>query len=227
METSDFEKAAITHMQKSGGVALAEKFGVVIRYLNENPFNASNLRQARGAAFGSPKYLEAAANQFIKGRVSKSPAEPTTIPDDMVSFILENYFGIAERDLERIKKEHALSMAAENIVGDLLERYLADELEKFGWVWVSGALIRGGDFILPPQNGIDWVILQVKNRDNSENSSSAAIREGTNIEKWHRTFSRRPGYNWDNFPHISGKESFSEQGFRDFVKKYLSDIKVT
>lgn len=50
-----------------------------------------------------------------------------------------------------------------------------------------------------------WEAVQVKNRDNTENSSSSAIRQGTTIEKWFRTYSkpsrkRATNTNWENFP---------------------------
>jgi SinI restriction endonuclease len=68
----------------------------------------------------------------------------------MVSFVLEHYFEVPAESLDRAKNEHALSMGAENIVGDLLERYLASVLEPQGWIWCSGSLVKAVDFVLPP-----------------------------------------------------------------------------
>ena len=56
---------------------------------------------------------------------------PTTVPDEVVSIVLNISFNIQPENLERIKEEHRFSMAAENIVGDLLERYLNAK----GWGW--------------------------------------------------------------------------------------------
>jgi hypothetical protein len=113
-------------------------------------------------------------------------------------------------------------MGAENLVGDLLERYLASVLETRGWVWCSGALVKAADFIKPPTRpGEAWRLLQVKNRDNSENSSTSAIRAGTVIEKWHRTFSKRIGSNWGAFPDASLREHLSEDSFKEYVRNYL------
>jgi hypothetical protein len=117
-------------------------------------------------------------------------------------------------------------MGAENFVGELLERYIAEGLEPYDWVWVSGSIVKAVDFIHPPtKKNSKWTILQVKNRDNSENSSSSAIRAGTEIKKWFRTFSKKAGSNWQNFPDIMNRADFSEEGFRDFVKKYLDHLK--
>jgi hypothetical protein len=171
------------------------------------------------------EYILRAAKNYAKGREPKRPEPPSTVPDDMVSFVLENYFDVDVDHLEAAKQLHALSMGAENIVGNLLEHYLTTVLEAHGWIWCAGSLIKAVDFIKPPSNGEDWVLLQVKNRDNSENSSSSAIRVGTTIDKWFRTFSKKTGSNWEKFPDPIAKMELSEAGFREFVKVYLVNLK--
>jgi hypothetical protein len=139
---------------------------------------------------------------------------------------MEQYFGIDPAHRDRVKEEHQYSMASENIVGDLLERYLATVLEPLGWVWCSGSVVKAVDFIKLLPSG-DWCLLQVKNRDNSENSSSSAIRGGTTIEKWHRSFSKRDATNWGAFPDPVAKTKLSEDGFRAFVVAYINKIKTS
>lgn len=73
-------------------------------------------------------------------------------------------------------------MASENIVGDLLERYLAEKLEPCGWIWCSGTSVKAVDFIHYDNEKDEWGLLQVKNRDNTENSSSSKIRDNTPIK---------------------------------------------
>jgi len=108
----------------------------------------------------------------------------------------------------------------------LLERYLASVLEPRGWVWCSGAMVKAVDFIKPPSaTQATWHLLQVKNRDNSENSSSSAIRVGTTIEKWFRTFSRKTGSNWAAFPDPVLRQHLSEHDFKNFVINYLHALK--
>ena len=88
-------------------------------------------------------------------------------------------------------------------------------------------MIKAVDFIKPPsQVGGQYRLLQVKNRDNSENSSSSAIRIGTYIEKWFRTFSKREGSNWSAFPDETIRPLVSEQAFKDFVSAYLQALKI-
>jgi len=161
------------------------------------------------------------ASKFKKGRDHRLPSMPATVPDEAVKQVLKSYYKILDKDLDEAILHHMKSMGAENAIGDLLERYLASNLEPKGWTWCSGSCVKAVDFIKKTEKG--WRALQVKNRDNSENSSSSAIREGTslNIDKWHRSFSRTGGTNWEDFPDLSTKGEISEKGFQDFINDYL------
>ncbi len=160
------------------------------------------------------------AEKYFTSKFTKvSPSIPQTVPDEMVSVILKNFYKHPLDKLKNIQTEHQHSMAAENMVGELLERYIDSVLSKHGWVWCCGALVKHVDFIKKEENG--YRMLQIKNRDNSENSSSKAIRDGTIIEHWFRTFSRTGRTNWDAFPDTALKSKLSEDGFVNFVEKYV------
>lgn len=205
---------------------LSDKYVNIIKLLTMNPNAASPIRGKSAPKPGTKEYIIAQAQSFSSSRVPKEPKKPTTVPDEMVSFILENYFNLPKENLERAKQEHLLSMAAENLIGYLLERYLASVMEPRGWTWCSGSTVKAVDFIKPPTGDNEkWVLLQVKNRDNSENSSSSAIRNGTEIKKWFRTFSRQPKFNWSAFPDAEILPLISEEGFRSYVKDYLEKLK--
>jgi hypothetical protein len=206
--------------------ALENRFATVVRFLMTYPESAAKLRGKYAPAVGTEDYVLAAARSFAQAREPKRPERPATIPDEMVSFVLQHYFNIPATSLERIKNEHALAMGAENIVGDLLERYLAENMEPLGWVWCTGSVVKAVDFINPPAKGKDnWILLQVKNRDNSENSSSSAIRTGTTIQKWFRTYSKKSGTNWAAFPDATVCPQVSEAGFKAFALNYLRKLK--
>lgn len=160
------------------------------------------------------EYIDDYCNRIIR------PTIPSTVPDPLVSVILEKFYGseLTEHD---IVTEHQYCMGAENIIGSLLEAYIAKEAIEAGWVQCVGSIIRKVDFI--KKDGTAWRLLQVKNRDNSENSSSQAIRNGTNIEKWFRSFSKTGKTNWDNFPDPLVK--LTEQGFHTFVADYMVNLK--
>lgn len=202
---------------------LSFKFVSIVEFLMYSPQSAPTFRGKHAPEIGSEEYIKRLAISFCNSRAARSPSPPETVPDKMVSVILNEYFNVEEDGLNRIAIEHSLSMGAENFVGELLERYLASVLEPLGWVWCSGSVVKAADFI--KDTGSNWHVLQVKNRDNSENSSSSAIRNGTDIKKWFRTFSKKPGSNWTAFPDDVARNSLSEDGFVLFTKKYLLSLK--
>ena len=198
---------------------------LVAPFVSVFSFLETNLQYAqkrRGSSFGSDDYLRKSAQSFYKDRVMKPPRVPATTDDPMIGVILEEHFGIASQDTKNAVLMHNYAMGAENIIGALLERYIAEELEPKGWAWCSGSIVRSVDFVYKSKTG-EWVALQIKNRDNSENSSSKAIRDGTNILHWFRTFSKKEGTNWPAFPAIAN-HGLSEDGFRRFVSNYLKAL---
>jgi hypothetical protein len=201
---------------------LSKRYALMIQFLIDNPDAAAAVRGS-SIVIGSEDYIRRQAKNFIESRKPRAPNPPSTIPDEMVSFIINKYFDVPEDELDRAVELHNLSMGAENLIGDILERYIASVVENHNWVWCSGSIIKAVDFVYQTPEK-KWIALQVKNRDNSENSSSSAIRKGTDIKKWFRTFSKKKGDNWNNFPKIV-QDSLSEKGFRDFVEQYLYSLK--
>jgi hypothetical protein len=117
-------------------------------------------------------------------------------------------------------------MQAENIVGKLLEAYVARLLESKGWIWCCGETMRFVDF-LKDGEGDEIRLLQIKNRDNSENSASKSVREGTEIEKWYRSNSRTGETRWAGlreYCDASEEERCTEEGFYKFVAE-IADAK--
>ena len=197
---------------------LETQFITVYDFLVDNPDFAPAISKIR---LGEDSYPRKLALRFVKGRAERRPSVPSTVPDPVVSIVMEEYFGASVDELLRISGEHASSMGAENIVGDLLERYISHRLEEREWVWCSGSAVRSIDFVRRREDG-SWESLQVKNRDNSENSSSSAIRNGTPIEKWYRTKSRTGETCWNIFPvDVPDDVAFGEMDFQRFVRDYL------
>jgi hypothetical protein len=199
----------------------------VAKFVTEFPEIGRNFRGRAAVSKGTEEYIRRLAHLYANGRNPTVPRPPETVPDEMVSIILNEYFDVDSEKLDEVKRDHSLSMGAENMVGDLLERYIASVLEPHGWVWCAGSAVKAVDFIKAPSlEGAKWQLLQVKNRDNSENSSSSAIRDGTDIGKWFRCFSTKPKTNWDNFPDKDMRIYLSEANFRSFVIEYLKTLKV-
>ena len=114
---------------------------------------------------------------------------------------------------------HSLLMTIENNIGELLEEYLSVKLSPLGWYCCWGSTIDAVDFCKA-----DGSLLQIKTSDNSENSSSSRVRQGTPIGKWFRRFSRRPGvYNWESLNRMLGRPGYvSESDFRAFAEKTIA-----
>ena len=226
-ETSFVKNAEELAKQKMDAInpELSSKFKFLIKFLSQFPEACSKPRSKKMQnKVGQEEHIEYLARSFHESRLPRKPTPPTTVPDEVVSIVLNISFNIQPENLERIKEEHRLSMAAENIVGDLLERYLAEKLEPSGWIWCSGTSVKAVDFIHYDEKNNEWNLLQVKNRDNTENSSSSKIRDNTTIKKWFRTYSQRDATNWENFPDEVSSKNLNEEDFRACVKNYLVKI---
>jgi SinI restriction endonuclease len=118
---------------------LLKPFAQILQFYAYSP---ASLPEKRGKQpTGGVDHIKSLVKTYHKARLPNRPEKPATVPDPLVSFILENYFDVPERHLERASEQHLLAMAAENMVGDLLERYLAKILEPTGWVWCAGSAI--------------------------------------------------------------------------------------
>lgn len=137
--------------------------------------------------------------------------------------------GASEEVVQLFIDGHYLFMSAENMNGAILEQYLADVLEPNGWLWCAGAIFRAIDFCYFGEDEI--VLLQVKNKYNTENSSSSAIRIGTDIIKWNRlnrprreSGLDRPLPNWQalqeivNMPHLDNL--LTEESYLEYIEQY-------
>lgn len=211
-------------IKKHGGTPVdRQSFLTIIEFLDEFPDSLS-WRGKNKPHQDTEEYFYRLSEKFFASRTStQGLKKPETVPDELVSYILQIYCGYSICETQRIEEEHRWSMAAENIVGDLLERYIGQTLEPYGWSWCSGNFVKAIDLIRK-QDG-EWDMLQIKNRDNTENSSSRAIRSGTKIETWFRSFSKKTEKNWSAFPDEQARNLLSEEGFKSFVKEYLSEAK--
>ena len=170
---------------------------------------------------------EALAQSWLKkyrdsyeNRISRRISQPLgTVADPIVTTIINaRLTQLTADDLEEIKYAHRLSMSAENIQGLLLEEFLAEQLSEYGWYCCWGESVRHVDFC-----NVDGSLLQVKNRSNSENSSSSRVRIKQPIEKWHRVDARTGLYRWAYFNEKYSTERFSEENFVLFVQGVLAE----
>lgn len=151
----------------------------------------------------SPKlYME----RWVKGYVdainnlpSKRTANPkSACTDPAIKVIVKTIHGLSDEEASTGETIHNLFMSAENIQGNLLEEYISEKIRPYGFLWCCGNVLRAIDFC----SSDGTFFLQVKNKSNTENSSSSNIRAGTTIEKWYRLGTRTcggvkvPDYKW-------------------------------
>jgi len=216
------KQVALRHCSDTGSeTGLIESFSQVCRFLFDNPDRLSWRSKANIPSLVDETGLERLAEKYFTSyRKSDFPAMPGTVPDEMVSIVIQEAYGYTVAETERMKCEHQHAMCAENCVGALLERYLDSVLRHSGWSWCCGDFVKAVDFVRRDVAD-NWLALQIKNRDNTENSSSSAIRNGTPIQKWFRSFSRTGGTNWKNLPPLMQGYPLSEVGFVFFVRRYF------
>ncbi|MEK4090855.1 MULTISPECIES: SinI family restriction endonuclease [unclassified Viridibacillus] len=132
------------------------------------------------------EYLTKWSNSYELGRTNLAIKRPLKNYGEKDAALTKRITSNTEEDEETINKYllgHYLYMSAENMNGIILEEYLAEVLEPHGWIWCAGSTFRAIDFCYL---GEENILLQVKNKYNTENSSSSAIRNGTEIKKWQR-----------------------------------------
>ena len=156
----------------------------------------------------------------------------STCSDPALAVIFKVAFDSNDEEIKTMELNHNLFMSAENIQGELLEEYIARNIEKYDWIWCSGNTLRAVDFCKRDGSAL----LQIKNKDNTENSSSTAIRNGTEIKKWHRLKTIKkdkipiPSYRWDKLNDFINQDldkdaelcSMSEEDYQDFLKKVVT-----
>lgn len=168
------------------------------------------------------EYVFKWTEKYLKGYNSRPSVKigkkSNTFSDPIVGLALSYRLPeIEENDLVKIVEGHSALMSIENLVGDLLEEYLSIKLTHKGWYCCWGSSIDAVDFC-----STRGELLQVKNSDNSENSSSSRVRSGTEIQKWHRRKSTQLNtFCWDKLHKLIGADNVSEEDFRKFVNSTI------
>lgn len=170
--------------------SLVDKARPILDYAVSHPERFPNL-QAEDSKTYAGKWAARFVAGYDKRCLASAGAKPRTVSEPLLSVfvaqLLEVNPDLAGQDrpgvVEEIHILHQYAMAIENITGKLLEEYIDSVASSHGWYYCWGESLRAVDFFKPGDNP---KLLQVKNRNNSENSSSSDIRSGTPILKWHR-----------------------------------------
>lgn len=162
---------------------------------------------------------------------SKRIATPkTACTDPAIRTIVQNTQELDTDSAIKGELTHNLFMSAENIQGNLLEEYISNNIRKYGFLWCQGNILRAIDFC----NSKGTILLQIKNKSNTENSSSSNIRSGTTIKKWYRLGTKTeqgkkvPNYKWEELNKIVNDYkiqddnlepcNLSEESYLEFIK---------
>ncbi|MBU9674966.1 SinI family restriction endonuclease [Planococcus sp. CP5-4] len=166
--------------------------------------------------------------------------ERSVVRDPALEYVLEYFYKtnespISKKEIELSIDNHDLLMSIENIQGHLLEEYLASKIceNPYNFIWLDGEVVKAADFGLR-KRGTDkseLFLLQVKNKYNTENSSSVVVREGTPVEisKWNRLSKKtvnkeaQPIFNWEELNEMirdlcGSSPQFSEEDYMEFLK---------
>ena len=170
----------------------------------------------------SDEHLSVLKDKFVNSR-NFGNKDVATIPDNAVYSYIKKKFDKNDEEIKTIKEHHNMSMGVEDLIGHRLEEYIYSEAGNNNWIWCSGNVLRSIDFIKKETNGdvINWKMLQVKNSDNSENSSSKNIRKGTKIKHWFRRFSKQNKHNWEKLHEILEIETLTEENFIKFLEEKI------
>ncbi|KIU72719.1 type II site-specific deoxyribonuclease, partial [Bacillus thuringiensis Sbt003] len=111
-ETSFVKNAEELAKQKMDAInpELSSKFKFLIKFLSQFPEACSKPRSKKMQnKVGQEEHIEYLARSFHESRLPRKPTPPTTVPDEVVSIVLNISFNIQPENLERIKEEHRFS----------------------------------------------------------------------------------------------------------------------
>jgi hypothetical protein len=199
---------------------LEKSFLNLLGFLSTNPEFIVKLRGNNPPDFGTLEYMAKTAEMFAAGRIISAPVNSGKTSDPLLGGLFQQLNSSSDSEVENAIRIHGDFMVLENKVGKILEHYLAARLEPLGWVWCSGDFVDKIDFV-KIVSGKGHELLQVKNKDVTENSSSSKGR-GT-VPKWARLKGKKAITDWQNFPDLDARKLVSEVDFLAYGKSIGED----
>ena len=201
---------------------LESEFMAIMDFLHIEPEFASSLRGKGQPSFPSPAYIEKCAQKFVEGRKLPTLQWSDKTSDPLLSIALKTFLELDNSEINEAIEIHKKLMIIENKIGEILESYISMKSSSNGWVWCSGSIVKTVDFIRKTADGT-YEILQIKNKDVSENSTS--IKGRGKIPMWKRLKGKKAKSNWTSYPDNALEELMSERDFINFATKKLLEIK--
>ncbi|ENK2293181.1 DNA topoisomerase IV subunit B [Vibrio parahaemolyticus] len=162
------------------------------------------------------KWLNKYLNGY-KNRKSVTQGNPTNTYDDDINDTIINAIR-SDINMNTINEASKLLKRSQMAIGNLLEEYLAEELATHGWYMAWGETVKSTDLVSNKNER-----LQVKNRNNTENSSSSQVRNGTDIIKWHRLNANNGAKYWDSLVELTRCRTLSEERFKSFIERVVKN----
>ena len=210
-------------------MTLDEEFKIIKEFVDEEKGQFRKPSKNSTYKYGDEKHFLSLKKSFVNARQSKiNINEPKTITDDALWEYIKLQKSLSQDQVDEFARYHKIAMSIETKLGNLLESFIYKYIKNFDWIWCSGNIVQDIDFIkkeTKEDNSVDWIPLQVKNSDNSENSSSSRVRVGTNIIKWYRRLSRIE--NKDNWQELINLVDESDKDLKNQLteKNYLKYLK--
>ena len=207
-------------------MTLDEEFEIIKEFVNTGEGFFRKPTSKSKNKYGDDTHLKSLQKSFKKSRnASISIKEPQTVTDDALWEYIKLQKNLTDEKISELAKYHKIAMSIETKLGSLLERFIYNYIQKHNWIWCSGNIIQDIDFIkknTDDDENVKWISLQVKNSDNSENDASSRVRDGTNIKKWFRRFSKvKDKDNWKelvNLVNENDKELANELTEENYIK---------
>lgn len=216
----------------------SKELDIIFHYALFNPelFPAIKLKKEHQSLH---MYIAHWVKQYVD-EFRNPPSERIATPkrscsDPVIKYIVRETMDLSNEEADKQETAHNLFMSAENIQGNLLEEYIAMRVKDYGIIWCRGKVLKSIDFFSPTTN----LLLQVKNKSNTENSSSNKVRQDTNIQKWYRLGTTKkngaqiPKYCWDKLNKIINKScsdnlyqcNMSEDDYKSFIYNVIKNNK--
>lgn len=252
--SNEIENFSLSPATQSDIIRIAKictKFGIINQPKASAPINRNTDARQRLILYTARWLKKLVSNRNRSFTLKEAPPlnERDTVRDPALTHVLERYYAennitVTPAEIDLAVNSHDLLMSIENIQGHLLEEYIARNIcvSPFNFIWLEGEIVKAADFALylpapadQPNQEDTLYLLQIKNKYNTENSSSVTVRVGTTVEikKWYRLGKRKqngvnvPVYKWTDLNNIiqgftGHSPNLSETGYFTFLDTVMN-----
>ena len=209
-------------------MTLDEEFKIIEEFVKDGNANFLKPKSDKYKA-NSKDHIKKLKEYFSNARPeNKKKRKPSKTQNDEVLWeFIKSKHDLSDNQVKEYSKFHKLAMTYETILGSFLEEFVYLNLKDLGWIWCSGNIIQDIDFIKKTKDEdntkYNWVSLQIKTSDNTENAPASRVRDGTSILKWYRRFSKDSTK--DNWGELIKLVSENNEETEKIIKEKLTDEK--